>query len=108
MTDDWVPQETLATLKLLAWVPLKRYCRIVGELPGTVHTRISRGTWKMGVQVNKPKGGDLWVNLLEVQLWASGKKSIPAHCLEVYAEFLDTGKVRENRRPRRLEADTLE
>lgn len=80
MTATDLPNElinrVLEYVAVGAWVPLGDYLRLYpSETKEAVYTRRSRGFWQDGKHTSLKKGAGLWVNLIEVNKWASKTES---------------------------------
>ncbi|HXS30672.1 MAG TPA: hypothetical protein VN755_07550 [Steroidobacteraceae bacterium] len=51
------------------WIPLRRYCEVLGVSRSTFHMRKRAGLWKEGVHICTPKGADTHVNIRAVAEW---------------------------------------
>lgn len=66
-----VPEDVL---KLVDWVPKKRYMELYGETTDTISKRCQPGgPWKRGVHYNKPPGGGLWLSIKAINEWAASQ-----------------------------------
>lgn len=68
----------MSTAVSLEWVPMARYCELMGETPDAVDKRVRSGHWLRDVHVRQPAGSkQLWINLEAVSDWAAGRAAVP-------------------------------
>lgn len=64
----------------VTWIPQHLYLERFGEEKTTIDERIKRKHWIKGVHYNVPKGSKgRWINLEEVNKWASGQTNTKAY-----------------------------
>jgi hypothetical protein len=90
MTGNFAQTTVTVSAPQLIWVKLNRYCELSGESKEAVYTKRKNGIWIDGMQYKRGPDGNVWINLMEVELWIQTDGNLQSRLKSLRASKLAT------------------